>query len=539
MVFLLSYITLGLVAWTKGDAKKVAYAADSRGEFCGQKNTPNEMKSFLFYFNILRCAHPIVLARLHCPTIEVCVSTCPDRFLTFIDVQQNYAVNRSQWEYYQQYCKPGFDNPLKPAPSVFRDEDCPSLIIPSRPFFKRCFPDFSIQNGMVTVRNLTTFVDGIGTLRNISDLQEAAKGISLLLKMRTMGLKIVEDFTSAWDWIIVGLFLAMIGSWLFLLFLRFCASFILWIFVVGVVGIIAYGIGYCYLEYQRLQSHPGAEVTILDLGIQSDLRIYLKLTQTWLLFMILLCIVEVLVLFLLLFLRKSFWIAVVLLKEGSRYHTGSIALGSITLTIVQCFRFFLEYLNRRLKDSERLPSKFIICCCKLCLWCLEKFLKFLNRNAYIMVAIYGYNFCTASRDAFQLVMRNVVRVAVLDKVTDFLLWMGKLLVSISIGVLGYLFLTKQLPIAAPTLNYYWLPLAMTVFGSYIISHGFFSVFAMCVDTLFLCFCEDLERNDGSLERPYFMSPSLLRALGKKQNKKLKKNFWKRIKRPKGHHSRVY
>ncbi|XP_032128539.1 choline transporter-like protein 2, partial [Sapajus apella] len=47
-----------------------------------------------------------------------------------------------------------------------------------------------------------------------------------------------------------------------------------------------------------------------------------------------------------------------------------------------------------------------------------------------------------------------------------------------------------------------------IIGSYLIAHGFFSVYGMCVDTLFLCFCEDLERNDGSQERPYFMSPEL-------------------------------
>jgi hypothetical protein len=28
---------------------------------------------------------------------------------------------------------------------------------------------------------------------------------------------------------------------------------------------------------------------------------------------------------------------------------------------------------------------------------------------------------------------------------------------------------------------------------------------MAVDTLFLCFLEDLERNDGTPERPYYMS----------------------------------
>ena len=40
---------------------------------------------------------------------------------------------------------------------------------------------------------------------------------------------------------------------------------------------------------------------------------------------------------------------------------------------------------------------------------------------------------------------------------------------------------------------------------------------MAVETLFLCFLEDSERNDGSGERPFFMSESLQRVT-KKMNK---------------------
>ncbi|KAG1948409.1 choline transporter-like protein [Pimephales promelas] len=54
-----------------------------------------------------------------------------------------------------------------------------------------------------------------------------------------------------------------------------------------------------------------------------------------------------------------------------------------------------------------------------------------------------------------------------------------------------------------------------VFGAYLIAHGFFSVYNMGVDTLFLCFLEDLERNDGSAEKPYFMSKNLMKILNKK------------------------
>ena len=41
----------------------------------------------------------------------------------------------------------------------------------------------------------------------------------------------------------------------------------------------------------------------------------------------------------------------------------------------------------------------------------------------------------------------------------------------------------------------------------------FSVYSTAVDTIFLCYLEDLERNDGSASRPYVMSRKLRLTLG--------------------------
>uniref|UniRef100_A0ABK0LSG2 Choline transporter-like protein n=1 Tax=Rattus norvegicus TaxID=10116 RepID=A0ABK0LSG2_RAT len=203
-----------------------------------------------------------------------------------------------------------------------------------------------------------------------------------------------------------------------------------------------------------------------------------------------------------------------------RYHTGSLAFGALILTLVQIARVILEYIDHKLRGSQNPVARCIICCFKCCLWCLEKFIKFLNRNAYIMIAIYGKNFCVSAKNAFMLLMRNVVRVVVLDKVTDLLLFFGKLLVVGGVGVLSFFFFSGRIKglgkdFKNPDLNYYWLPIMTSIMGAYVIASGFFSVFGMCVDTLFLCFLEDLERNDGSQERPYYMPKALLKILGKK------------------------
>ncbi|XP_062414500.1 choline transporter-like protein 4 [Pungitius pungitius] len=209
-----------------------------------------------------------------------------------------------------------------------------------------------------------------------------------------------------------------------------------------------------------------------------------------------------------------------------RYHVGSLAFGALILTLVQIARMILEYIDHKTRAAQNPCARFIFCCMKCCLWCLEKFIKFLNRNAYIMIAIYGKNFCVSAKNAFMLLMRNVIRVVVLDKVTDVLLFFGKLLVVAGVGVLSFFFFSGRILLPgntfrSETLNYYWMPIITVVFGSYLIAHGFFSVYNMCVDTLFLCFLEDLERNDGSMEKPYFMSKNLMKILNK-SNKAPKK-----------------
>jgi len=198
-----------------------------------------------------------------------------------------------------------------------------------------------------------------------------------------------------------------------------------------------------------------------------------------------------------------------------RYHTGSIAFGSLIIAIVQFIRILLEYIEYKLKDQkENQAVKFLLKCMKCVFWCLEKCLKFLNKNAYIEIAIYGKNFCVSAKNAFSLLMRNIVRVAVLDKVTDFLLFIGKLSITAGMGVGSFYFFN-----AKTDLNYYITPIIIIVVFTWVICTLFFGVYNMAIDTLFLCFLEDMERHDGSAEKPYYSSKKILKLLNKKNKKK--------------------
>lgn len=201
-----------------------------------------------------------------------------------------------------------------------------------------------------------------------------------------------------------------------------------------------------------------------------------------------------------------------------RYHLGSLAFGSLLIAIVQIIRVFLEYLDSKLKGTENPAAKFFLKCLKCCFWCLEKFLKFLTKNAYIMIAVYGKNFCISAKNAFSLILRNVIRLAVVDKVTDFVLFLSQLVIMGLVGTGSYFFFDGRIPYLAdysPNLNFYLVPIVIVIVGAYVVTSAFFSVYSMAVDTLFLCFLTDLENNDGSAEKPYFMNKGLMKILGKK------------------------
>ncbi|KPP65219.1 choline transporter-like protein 2-like, partial [Scleropages formosus] len=620
---LLGYFVVGIVAWSQGDPRKVIYPTDSSGQFCGQAGTRLEKKPFLFYFNIMKCASPLVLLEFQCPTTQICVEKCPDRFLTLKKV----VSSKNDQDYYKAYCKEGTDL----STTILKDGLCPAMVIPSRPFTHRCFPALGKNKaGAVVVGNRTVFDDGSDMI-NSTDLLEGAKSSNKVKELRLVAMKIFEDYTRSWYWILLGLVIAMVVSLIFIILMRYLAGIMVWVMIVMAILVIGYGIVHCYMEYARLKQQPGSDITLQDIGLQTDFAVYLEIRQTWLAFMIILCILEVIIVLLLIFLRKRILIAIALIKEASRaigyvmsslfyplltfalvalviaywaitavypliflstsnepvykvfnetdcphsretcdpktfntsnisavcpdaqclfafyggetyyhkylilfqfynlflffwcanfvtalgqvtlagafasyywalkkpddlpafpifsslgralrYHTGSLAFGALILSIVQVIRVLLEYLDHKLKGEAGM-------------------------------AIYGKNFCSSARDAFFLLMRNIVRVAVLDKVTDFLLFLGKLLIVGLVGIFSFFFFSGRIKATEDvgfTLNYYWVPILTVVVGSYLIAHGFFSVYAMCVDTLFLCFCEDLERNDGSTDRPYFMSPEL-------------------------------
>ncbi|XP_026830120.1 choline transporter-like protein 1 isoform X2 [Ooceraea biroi] len=193
---------------------------------------------------------------------------------------------------------------------------------------------------------------------------------------------------------------------------------------------------------------------------------------------------------------KGFWYLV-------RYHMGTVAFGALIIGIVRLIRAIISFIQNRLKSYNNACVNGIMWCCQCCMWCFECALKFLTRNAYIETAIYGCNFCTGGRKAFQALSSNILRVAAINSVGDFVLFLGKVLVVTLTVVSGIYLMQKK-----DGLHHPWIPITLAGIFAFLVAHCFISIYEMIIDTIFLCFCEDCEKNDG-ISRPYFMSRGLM------------------------------
>lgn len=141
--------------------------------------------------------------------------------------------------------------------------------------------------------------------------------------------------------------------------------------------------------------------------------------------------------------------------------SGAIAFGSLVLTLVWFIKWALRYMAKRLKQAtgDNKLVKFLVCCCMVrpspqgrvfdalavravvasvkhagcvdpsrlcpppthpprqcCVSCFECCIKFMERQAYIEMAIFGGGFCASAKRAYHLVARNALRLVAVNSV---------------------------------------------------------------------------------------------------------------------------
>ena len=188
-------------------------------------------------------------------------------------------------------------------------------------------------------------------------------------------------------------------------------------------------------------------------------------------------------------------------KRACRYHCGSLAFGSLIVAIIKFIMYLLEGLKKKIdktygnKAKESCIYKCIIRCLQCFMECIARTIEFINKHAYIQIALKGDNFCTAAWEGFGLIIRNLGRFSTLILLGSFFTLFGMLFIAAGSAVIGYFVITK-VDMFSEELNSPVLPVVAMALIGFIIGSVTMSVYGMSSDALMHCFLLDEELNKG-------------------------------------------
>jgi len=154
----------------------------------------------------------------------------------------------------------------------------------------------------------------------------------------------------------------------------------------------------------------------------------------------------------------------------------------------------MYYLQKQAEQQKNFVMVKIAKAIQCCLECFERLIKFLNKNAYIQIAILGKNFCKSAWNAFCLILRNAARIGVLGLIGSIVKYIGLIFITGGTTVVGYFIVIAMYEeeISSPV-----IPILICFMIGYLVGNLFMNVFALGVDATLQCFIADEELNSGS------------------------------------------
>eukprot|EP00039_Didymoeca_costata_P016944 m.308853 g.308853 ORF g.308853 m.308853 type:complete len:692 (+) comp16473_c0_seq23:194-2269(+) len=206
-----------------------------------------------------------------------------------------------------------------------------------------------------------------------------------------------------------------------------------------------------------------------------------------------------------------------------RYHFGSLALGSLIIALIQFGRTILEYIEYKSKDEigDNKCIKFMFKCLACLLFIFERCMKFLNKNAYIEIAIWGDSFCVSCGRALSLLLDNITLTATVNGVGFLLAIIIKICVTAGVGVVAFYWFETQDQDGEDLVLSSFIGL-LTMVVAYFVADSFTDTFEMAGETMLFCWLEDYATNRDPGEQmvgPEDLIETMLRLHGEKPRSK--------------------
>lgn len=179
-----------------------------------------------------------------------------------------------------------------------------------------------------------------------------------------------------------------------------------------------------------------------------------------------------------------------------KFHLGTCVFGSFVIWMVAIAKFII------LRALKRVVFR---CLIRHTVEAVERIVSFLTRNAYIICAIHGDPFISSGKQAATLLKEHLGNIIALNVISKLVLWITRLLIPVVSGLIS-LGISEVLPVEILMTRPNFI-MIITGFAA-VISVFAFSVFDCTIDTVFVCYCEDMRSNDGD-SKPYYMTSNLM------------------------------
>ncbi|KAA6378119.1 MAG: putative solute carrier family 44 [Streblomastix strix] len=191
------------------------------------------------------------------------------------------------------------------------------------------------------------------------------------------------------------------------------------------------------------------------------------------------------------------WPILSTIKRNFLHHLGSIAAGSLIITIVNTLKRISEWATKKARKS--CCCVMLLSCCCLCIMkCLERIIARVTENAYIIMQIKGENFWQSTKQAIYLMLRSFYQIIVLDKVMGIISCIGTMFIFIFILFFSFLIIRPDFfKIADSSSDYipslsWWLLILLSVIIGLIIMSILIDAFSFTVKSIFVCYFIDKE-----------------------------------------------
>mmetsp|Transcript_3919 Transcript_3919/g.2641 ORF Transcript_3919/g.2641 Transcript_3919/m.2641 type:complete len:236 (-) Transcript_3919:242-949(-) len=175
-----------------------------------------------------------------------------------------------------------------------------------------------------------------------------------------------------------------------------------------------------------------------------------------------------------------------------RYNLGSLAFGSLVISLSLIIRWIFDFIANRLTDSSGANCcvRCMVCACQCCVDCTNRFIRYLTDNAYIYMALSSESFCESAFDSFLLMLKNASKFSFVSSVSSTFMSLAKLSISLLTTYTCYALMQRSLSMKDFEIDNHAAPMIFIFLFSYCISAIFMSIFTVGANTILQCFLVD-------------------------------------------------